>query len=176
MRLRTTFVIAALTSALISPAYAKAEHGPNVQHGIAYPKARRLLIQQGFQPVQILSRGASETVCDYGVLCAKFGEVMTCTGAGASYCMWLYRHERDGGYWTVVTQGDPGAPPQWERLRFDGSGPATPRDLDGLTVATPDGGVRRFRFREPTRALPLCGPGKSGPCWIKPPPGYSPPN
>jgi hypothetical protein len=151
-----------------------AELLPRLAKGTPYATARRQLVEQNFVPVRIVDHGDRLVCSRYPEVCRAFSEVVECTGAGVSLCMWLYRDRTDGRYWIVVTQGDPDASLGVSRMRYDSAGPAERSDLDGLSVSGPNG--RPFRFAYPRKPVPLCREGQPNPdtCWIKPPPGYRP--
>ncbi|MBX3484812.1 hypothetical protein [Phenylobacterium sp.] len=167
----------ALPVALLAATVSAAAHAaarPHLLPGASYPTARRQLMAQNFVPVRIIDHGDRLVCSRYADVCRAFPEVVECTGAGASFCMWLYRNRTNGRYWIIVTRGDPDTPSDVSRLRYDNAGPADRPALDGLTVAGPNG--RPFRFAYPPKPVPLCREGQPNPetCWIKPPPDYRP--
>jgi hypothetical protein len=165
------FLVGLLALILALPAAAR-EPLPRIAKDTPYPTARRRLVEQTFTPVRIIDHG-DRAVCDRDAdLCRTFPEVVECAGAGASFCMWLFRNRADGRYWIVVTRGDPGTPHDLSRLRYDHARPADRPALEGLTVSGPNG--RPYRFAYSPRPDPLCSEVRSGSqtCWIKPPPGY----
>jgi hypothetical protein len=168
--------IALLASLALLPGVADAATGgPRLKVGMPYPQVRRDLIQQGYLPVRILGREDANPTCDRDpALCRTYPEVANCTGAGASFCAWLYRRRSDARYWMVVTKGDHGTPRDMGRVRYDNDGPADRADLAGLVVETVKGGRERFTY--PSQPDPLCSAsGGQTPRWITPPPGYKPP-
>ena len=177
--------LAALTFALcvaMAPWSADAKAArPHIPAGASYESARQRLVQQGFDPVRILDRGAGNPTCDpvgTNAMCRAWPELLNCAGTGRNPCEFLYRRRADGKFWVVVTYGEAGAPPK-EDLRdvtIVGDGPARRTDLEGLVILRPDGHRHRFVYpKEPSRDedTPLCSETAGRlPCWVKPPPGY----
>ena len=168
--LRMALLAATVTAGAIAalPAGATAPL-PKLAKDTPYPTVRAQLIAQKFVPVRIIDHGDRLVCSRHADLCRAFPEVVECTGAGASFCVWLYRDRTSGRYWIVVTRGDPGGPSGVSGLRYDNAGPADRPALDGLVVSGPNG--RPFRFTYPPRPVPPCREGQPNPdtCWIKPP-------
>ena len=108
------FIIFTLMVGVIPSAFAKAQPSMipiHIKQGMSYTKARKALLQDGWQTVTMRVHPNGSPVCDIDNQDCKYLEIDGCSGSGEGFCK-MYFYDGENTYLELITAGGP--PPDAE--------------------------------------------------------------
>jgi hypothetical protein len=77
---------------------------PSFHQGMSYDKARKKMLDLGWQIPAINYGCRGEETMNYGGLCDEYPDVAVCSGTGLGFCNFVFR-DKNGNEFTITTAG-----------------------------------------------------------------------
>jgi hypothetical protein len=116
----TSVVPGIVLAAILLPGNVFAQEIPKtLKQGMPYAQARKILIQAGWQAIQLSPNRARFGAMDYLIDTLGYNEVESCSGTGLGFCRFSFTNAKSQTLAVVTINNQPGQRPTLQRWWLD---------------------------------------------------------